>query len=346
MNKWNGYFEKLPINQQDIYYSAMHYQIYEMNGDGKSKYFVFEQQGNIALYPFLINSVNALGFDMDKEYYDIQGAYGYNGVITNCYEPSFVDDFHQAFDKYCVENDIIAEFTRFHPLLENYKFSEKKLNVIFDRETVVLNLTQSYNEIWANEYSSKNRNMIRKAQKIGYSTDVLTKPSKAKIDQFIAIYHASMKKVGAGNYYFFNNEFFYNMFLYLKEHAFLFNIHDKGGQILCSSIFFHYGDYFHYHLSGRAVDADNSVNNFLLDEAIKLAQGLGAKFFHFGGGRSTAANDSLLKFKGSFSKTRLPFYIGKKIHNQDIYDKIVKLWELKFPERKEKFKNLLLKYRH
>jgi hypothetical protein len=45
-----------------------------------AKCFVYQKGSNITLYPFLINSVNALGYNLDKEYFDIQGAYGYNGV--------------------------------------------------------------------------------------------------------------------------------------------------------------------------------------------------------------------------------------------------------------------------
>jgi hypothetical protein len=126
----------------------------------------------------------------------------------------------------------------------------------------------------------------------------------------------------------------------------LFNVLDKNTNVVCSSIFFHYGDYFHYHLSGRSEQANNAVNNFLLDEAVKFAQKKGAKKFHLGGGRTSNPDDSLLKFKGSFSKTKFPFYIGKKIHNQQVYDEIVRQWENNEPEKKLKYKNHLLKYRY
>lgn len=220
------------------------------------------------------------------------------------------------------------------------------MQVLFDRETVVLDLEQSYDTIWGNEYSSQNRNMIRKAQKNGHTSKVLLNPTNEEIDKFITIYKKNMEMVGAEKYYFFNNKFFYNTFSKLKDYVLLINIEDSNASVVSSTIFFHYKDFFHYHLSGRTVNADNSVNNFLLDEAVKYAQGLGVKTFHLGGGRSCAKDDSLLKFKGNFSKTRLPFYIGKKIHNQEVYDEIVRQWEAKYPEKKEKYKNHLLKYRY
>jgi len=38
----------------------------------------YEKNDDIALYPFLKNSVNNLGYELDKEYFDFQGAYTYN----------------------------------------------------------------------------------------------------------------------------------------------------------------------------------------------------------------------------------------------------------------------------
>ena len=69
------------------------------------------------------------------------------------------------------------------------------MQVIIDRETVALDLTLDYESIWLNEYSSKNRNMIRKAEKEGYIIEVIEAPSISQIDSFIDIYTYSMMKM-------------------------------------------------------------------------------------------------------------------------------------------------------
>jgi hypothetical protein len=47
------------------------------------------------------------------------------------------------------------------------------------------------------------------------------------------------------------------------------------------------------------------------------------KLVYHGGGRTNDAEDNLYKFKKQFGQhTEFPFYIGKKIWNQDIYDKL------------------------
>ena len=58
--EWATSLEKLPLDQQDIFDTPDYYDLYERNGDGKAMCFVFEQAGDFAMYPFLLNSVNTL----------------------------------------------------------------------------------------------------------------------------------------------------------------------------------------------------------------------------------------------------------------------------------------------
>ena len=44
---------------------------------------------------------------------------------------------------------------------------------------------------------------------------------------------------------------------------------------------------------------------------------------HHGGGRSNDEEDALYKFKKQFGKnTQLDFYIGKKVWNREVYDRL------------------------
>lgn len=67
------------------------------------------------------------------------------------------------------------------------------------------------------------------------------------------------------------------------------------------------------------------ANNLLLYEVAKDFSIKGYKKFHLGGGYG--GNDSpLFEFKKSFNKNGiLDFYIGKKIYNKKMYDKLVNI---------------------
>ena len=89
-----------------------------------------------------------------------------------------------------------------------------------------------------------------------------------------------------------------------------------------------YGGYFHYHFAGSKKEFLNlSPNNLLLWEGIKLGRNLGCKRMHLGGGREDSEDDNLLRFKGRYSSERNDFYIGKRIHNKEVYDRLIGEWE-------------------
>ena len=60
---WDLALKRLPIDQQDIYFTSQYYKLYQQNGDGEARCFIYENDGKILLYPFLINSVNSLGMN-------------------------------------------------------------------------------------------------------------------------------------------------------------------------------------------------------------------------------------------------------------------------------------------
>jgi hypothetical protein len=341
--KWENYFNQLPVKQQDIYFHPNYYKIYKEYGDGEPLCFVYLENEELALYPFLKNKINKDEFNLSEDFFDIQGAYGYNGVISSSYQTDFINGFYEAFEIFCSQENIIAEFTRFHPLLENYEFSNKHLTVIKDRKTVWLELGADKETRWKESYSGNNRNMIRKALKNEIGIEKASKESDYQL--FYDIYLSTMKEVGASSYYFFNEEYALNFNSFLNNKQILL-VADYQGQKICAMLLMLHGEYAHYHLSGRVREFSKlAANNLILDEAIEIAKEQGAKFFHFGGGNSNDLNDPLFKFKSNFSKDLADFYIGKKAHNKEVYEEICSNWETKFPDLKDKYRHFLLKYR-
>lgn len=341
-DEWSMYSQRLPVGQRDIYYTPEYYSLFENYGDGKAQCFVFEQDGETALYPFLLNCVNDLGYDLPYKFYDIQGAYGYNGVVSSSNSLSFIDSFYRSFARYCHENRIIAEFTRFNPYLGNHSFSSRAMEVMVNRRTVCLEIDQPYEKIWSESYDTKNRNMIRKAHKAQLET--IVQNSDEAVHRFYQIYLDRMMAIGADPYYYFNLEMFLEM---RKNRAFEFLfVRDTAGKYLASIVLMIYGRYAHPHLGGRATGiATEAVSNFLFDEAVKIAVQRGAEIFHFGGGNSIDEHDSLFRFKAHFSRHHLDFYIGTKVHDMKVYDEVIEQWEAKYHPQQNTRATKLLRYR-
>ncbi|MDZ7721975.1 MAG: GNAT family N-acetyltransferase [candidate division KSB1 bacterium] len=341
---WKECFQKLPLEQQDVYYTPEYYELYENYGDGKAQCFVFEKDGEIALYPFLMNSVNELGYDLDDTYFDIQGAYGYNGVLSSSYDKKFIDSFYNVVDDYCINNNVVAEFTRFQPVLGNDRFDNGYWNIIYDRTTVFIKLSEydDLDDIWQKAYSKEARKNCRKAEKQQlYHT---LAEDKDEFSRFYNLYLETMQYIQSTDYYLFSEEFF-RQIADLKQQQELILVWKENQLLGCFSILFtkHYA---HNFLSAGSVNHRKlPINDYMQNLAIQKAFDKGCRYIHFGGGNSKNEYDSLFKFKSKFSKSRLNFKIGKKIHHDKIYQEVKQQWEHKYPKHYNQNKHRLLGYR-
>lgn len=336
--EWEQLLKQLSAKEFDVYYTPEYYSLYQNYGDGEACCYVFEKDGEIVMYPFLRNPITPLGYKLNKEYYDIQGAYGYNGIVVSNHDPGLINAFWASFDAWCQENDVVAEFSRFHPLLNNQELASPKMKTFFSRHTVALDLTDD--DIWMHQISSKNRNMIRKAEKEGVSI-----VESDDYETFRKLYDGTMSDLHAESFYFFPQSYYDEYKQNFKDNSLLcFAMLD--GNIIAGSMFMFSDDYAHYHLSARNRNYSRfAANNLILWYAIQKAKERGCQWFHFGGGTTGNENDSLLKFKKEFSKIETKFWIGKRVHDQAIYDEIMRQWEMNHPEHYEHNKVKLLGYR-
>jgi len=331
--EWDFKLSEMPVDMRDIYYTSRYYQMHQLNGDGLGKLFCYaDEEGNKGLYPFMLNKIE--GYNLEHNYYDIETAYGYGGPIVSCKNVRFLRKFEEAFTKFCEDNYIVAEFIRFHPIIKNENIFIKNIKVMHNRSTVFLDLTKGIDRMWCEDIKSKNRNVIRKAEKNGLHVEI-----SHDYEMFKSIYNQTMDKVEASLYYYFGDKYYKSV--EKDKHFILFNV-IKEDKTIAAAIFMGYEKYFHYHLAGSLKEElCFSPNNLLIWEAIKYAVNNGYQMMHLGGGLTDSLEDNLFKFKGSFSKTYADFFIGKRIHNEKIYTYLINEWE----KENNKKANLLLQYR-
>lgn len=343
-DEWTGFLQRLPDSQTDVYYTPSYYSLYEEYGDGKVFCFVYEKDGHLILYPFLRNEINKCGYDLDRIYYDIQGAYGYNGIVSSTQDSSIISRFYEKFHEYCVDNCIVAEFTRFHPLIKNYEYINKNQELIFDRNTVYIDLQKSMDDIFA-AMQKNTRTEIRTAtRRHGLSSQFYSELPFGLADKLIAIYEETMERLDADEYLRFNATYFKDLFD--NKNSVTLVCYDDLQEPVCFYTSIYSKDYFNMHLGGSKTAAlKKSPNNFMYFETAKQAKALGCKYMLFGGGTTSSPDDSLLRYKKHISPLLADFYIGKTIHNNAIYFDIVEQWQRKYPEQYVANKIKLLGYR-
>lgn len=336
VEKWNVYLDYFDDEQKDIYYLEEYVKLYETIGT-KALCAICEDNGKYLLMPYIRKEIS-------EGYYDFETAYGYGGPIANNRDTTWINIALNEMDTLLQKNHYVCGFIRFHPILDNAKLCTKNVNVIFDRKTVVIKTNETENDIWANQITSKNRNMIRKAEKNGL--EYKAEYGFESIEEFIDLYNSTMKRLDADRFYFFNDQYYRSFVENFKGKAFLGTV-SKNNEVICAALFMYTKEYGHYHLEGSNSQYSKlAANNFLLWRTTLELHNLGIKEFHLGGGYDTNPENSLLKFKQSFSSNTYDFYIGKWIFNQEKYDDLRNMWRKTNPDKVEKYGKLLLCYRY
>lgn len=318
-NEWLELIKK--FRDYDIYYYPSYLNAFYKNGDGEPFLFYYESQYGKVINVFLkrdISKDKKLNSLIEKnKYFDISTVYGYGGPIVEAIEneEELCNEYCNVFSSYCKENNIITEFLRFHPINKNHRMLENNYDIINVRKTIYMDISINEQYIWEN-ITSKNRNMIRKAIKSGVK--IICSKSNEIVDKFIELYNLTMNKDNAESYYYFSKEFFYETLNNENSTIFAAVLDEK---IIACSIILFCNKFIHYHFSGSDPKYMYlAPNNLLLYEAAKWGNENGFSLFHLGGGYK-GMDDSLFKFKKSFSKLEpLDFYIGKKIFNANSYE--------------------------
>ncbi len=334
-NHWNNELNTFPKEQSDIYFTE-EYVYLNSAKDNTPLCIICKDNDRITLMPFLRGHID--------EYYDFETPYGYGGYISNCNDEKWTIESIRSINNYFKENNYLCGFIRYDPILRNAENSQTAVSIIYDRDTVVIDSSVCIDDIWSKQISSKNRNMIRKAEKSGLIYAI--ENTNSVMGEFKKLYLSTMKRIGADDYYLWNDPYFEALEKLLENNGFIATVRFDG-QLVSSAIFMIYGTYGHYHLSASNIALrNNSAGNYLLWNAIKDLKERGVEKIHLGGGNSSDTQSPLLRFKASFSPYRERFYISKLIFNDEMYNSITDDWRKANPEKINEYSNRLLCYRY
>lgn len=296
---------------------------FQLHGDGIPLLVYFENNEErfcyVVMHKDISESIPFVGTLSKGIFYDWETPYGYGGPL--CDSPITIRSqslFKRELVEYCVQNGIVTQFVRFHPLFQNQNILPLIIESKCLRETVYIDTTDK-DSIMKN-MDSKNRNMVRKAIKSGVT---ISKSSIEDIDRFIEIYNATMNRNCADSYYIFDKAYFRSLEK-LKDNSAIFYANFEDKPVAASIIFFN-EKYLHYHLSGSISEyMKYSPSNLLLYEIACWASDNKMSYFHLGGGMT--ANDSLFGFKKQFNKNGyLPFVVGRTIFDKVRYDELLEI---------------------
>lgn len=313
----------------DLYFEKEYGKIYEKIENGKIEIFKYNSSYGSIYHMFLKRKINTI---IDGcEWYDLVTPYGYGGpVITSVIGNrinSLLEGFEKSFSNYCLENNIVSEFIRFHPLIDNAKNFENIYEIQYLRKTVGTKINSNDDPI-KTEFSKSARKTIQKSLKLGLSYKITKSPND--IHNFKEIYYSTMDRNQASEYYYFDDDYFNRCLKYFKKNILLIEVFYED-KVIASAFYFIYNKIIHAHLSGTLQEYLYLSPAYIIKYATAVwAKENDIELIHYGGGITNSEDDSLYLYKRKFTKsTEFKYYIGKKVWNKDIYDKLCVVLEAK-----------------
>lgn len=302
------------IVQQSFEFDSYHtWEYHKLTNDGIPILLVYHENDDFIAFPLLKRNIP------NTDFYDMTSVYGYSGPISN---KSFADisnnmkvNFKKELMQFFKNNQIVSVFSRLNPFLNQMPLMNSMQGVHNNGNGVVINLEQSLEEQRL-KYESTLLKQIRKVKSMGFYIKE-SKHSKA-IKEFYEIYIENMKRVGASDYYMFNENYFKDFLNSTDFHTKLVLVYHEG-QAVCGGIILFTKNIIQSHLSAtKTAYLKYSPAKFLTDEISQIGRQLGMKYLNLGGGLGFK-KDSLFDFKSSFSDNYYDYKTWRYISDPENY---------------------------
>jgi len=311
------------FKEYDVYYLNGYAKSFQVHGDGTPLLFYFEYGNtraiNVVIKKDISEEKHFIGKIEKNSYFHLSTPYGYGGWIIE--GETGIKKLDEEYIEYCLENNIVSEFMRFHPFIKSYNL----LKSFYDIKKLgnVINIDIKDDDLILKNMKSKDRNMITKAKKNG----VIIFYDKAEdiIHKFINMYNETMERKNASAYYFFNKSFFNNLLAKLKNN-YVIAYAEKDNIIVAMAIILFANNNLHYYLaSSRKEYQIYAPSNLLIYNIACWGNENGYNRFLLGGGIN-GQEDGLYKFKKAFNKNGdESFYIGRKTFDKQRYEELLNI---------------------
>jgi hypothetical protein len=315
----------------DFHHTAAHHLVWQETGFGEARLAVFGSHSRYVAWPYLLRRIELTGPGGEQDLYDITAVDGYSGpVFVGCSpgEPFMACALRSIFETWR-EARVVSVFARFHPLLMNQLCFQESADSLLpcpslpglrhEGHTVSMDLRITDAEA-RREYRESHLRHIKRAIRHGLTTEIDN--SAASLDEFVRLYHQTMRRNNASPHYFFSHQFLERL---RQSLALGVSIHlaRLEGKAVAAVFITEFSGIVQYLLGG----ADEAVYHLsplklLLDGVRRWARARGNHTFHLGGGRRCQDEDPLFYFKAGFSNRRHCFYTGRWILDQELYDQL------------------------
>lgn len=312
-NQWDSLLQK--ADRSDFYHTYEYHEIAHDQGE-EPVLIHYKENGQHVLIPLLFREIKG------TKLYDATSVYGYPGpLVIDPNQTLGRDAFREELQKFLLENGVVSIFSRLNPFVPR---QEEILHGLGDIDSpgnlVAIDLKKPLDE-QKSAYQKRLRTYINKSRKL---LTVKNAENEEEIREFAEIYLENMNRLKAAPQYFFDYSYFRSLLDCTSFKSELLIAKKKETkEVIGGAMFMKKKGIIQYHLSA-AKKEDLKLNpiKLIIDEMRIRGTLEGYHFMNLGGGVGNR-EDSLFRFKRSFSKQFKAFKLWKYIVNQKHYDKLV-----------------------
>ena len=203
--QWRDYIDTLPAEKRDVYFLPEYAALYEGISGEPAFLFHYGDDQDAVMMVAVMRSVSELPFHEfgpgsapdGPNYFDIATPYGYGGPVVHTRNPAdeveLFQGFREAFHDHCLANNIVTEFLRLHPLMQNHRPFGQVKELYRKNSTVWMDLRQTEDEIFQGMRKDHRRN-VGKATKKGVEV-VHVEINVEHLREFHRLYTTSMERL-------------------------------------------------------------------------------------------------------------------------------------------------------
>lgn len=316
----------LGTTKHDVYHLPEYVRMSADQDGGRAAAVLIERGEHRLFVPIVIRPVPQCD-DPAEEIFDATSPYGYPSPLLSgqldCAE-AFLAEAIPALMNHLKAERVISTFLRLHPLLDLPLDSlSSKGTLVYHGESVFVDLSLPVEEFWRQTRQNHRRD-INRAERNGVTVRI--DDNWEFIGRFVELYHETMRRVEAADYYYFPMSYFLDLRRALGDRLHLCVVEHEGN-VISAGLFTECCGLVQYHLSGTSENALSLRPLKSMLHFVRLwAKGRGNHLLNLGGGVG-GKKDALYDFKVGFSDLTRPFYTWRLVPDETAYGALVTAWE-------------------
>jgi hypothetical protein len=313
---WNEILSQ--FSQFDFYHTADYHRLEETRLGGRCELIVYAEGSRVAALPLMFTLIDTPAWKSAAPgaLWAAKSVYGYVGwLATDDTTLPVLGRFGLRLQEYMRGRGVVSLFGRMHPLLprQNNELLIGRVESI--GKTIGIDLRHGL-AAYEQGLSSGHRYEIRKLREAGCV--VTTDRGPGFLEEFHALYTATMRRLNAGSTYFYSQEYLEALMTANQFETRIFKATYQG-RLCAMAMFIKCGRFIQYHLScSEAGHTKYPATKLLIDEASRWSFSVDCDWLHLGGGLG-AQQDALFQFKAGFGGVQVPFNIWKCIFRDADY---------------------------